>query len=442
MGMAASQARYLALTARKNNTEYAGQQINQQRTTLSNTSATYNNEMLGLTVPTAPSVDSFTKITYSWQGLDGVKNTVNSITPKTDTTNGNNYYIDYSFPKTSAEAYTVKRDTTDGSSDETASIERTLVNTYTTKVSDGTTTTNWALTKTGDGTTQNPNKYTLIDPSNNGVYSAVKQTTGNDYDILDSNGTKIAGATLSATDLANSLNNPTPKTTYSLSEVTLNMMSDDNTTNQYTGADKTSKLATLRAQYATEHANDKPAIASPYKGNFLYYKDPKDATAAMQYFAVDDIAATSSWTSDTNNKSNADYDTENDNKTAPITTWRIGNNSTIANEPEKEVYIDRDSTGQMTSIKIGDHTYTLTTSTVQDEVAYNAATSAYEYQKAEYDQKINDIDAHISIVQSQDRTLEVKLKQLDTEQEALSTELDAVKKVIDKNIESSFKTFA
>ena len=39
MGMAASQARYLALVARKSNCEYEGQQINQARTVLSNQSA-------------------------------------------------------------------------------------------------------------------------------------------------------------------------------------------------------------------------------------------------------------------------------------------------------------------------------------------------------------------------------------------------------------------
>jgi hypothetical protein len=33
------------------------------------------------------------------------------------------------------------------------------------------------------------------------------------------------------------------------------------------------------------------------------------------------------------------------------------------------------------------------------------------------------------------------LKQLDTEENAISTEMDAVKKVISKNVESSFKTF-
>ena len=46
------------------------------------------------------------------------------------------------------------------------------------------------------------------------------------------------------------------------------------------------------------------------------------------------------------------------------------------------------------------------------------------------------------MLQQQDRTLELKLKQLDTEEKALNTELEAVKKVIQTNVESTFKTFA
>ena len=45
MGMAATQARYLGLTARKTNTEYEGQQINQARTALANQSANLWNRM-------------------------------------------------------------------------------------------------------------------------------------------------------------------------------------------------------------------------------------------------------------------------------------------------------------------------------------------------------------------------------------------------------------
>ena len=78
MGMAASQARFLGLTARKSNVEYEGQQINQQRTTLANQSANYYNDLLGMSVPTPPSVDSYTKTVYTFN--DGaLTNTITAL---------------------------------------------------------------------------------------------------------------------------------------------------------------------------------------------------------------------------------------------------------------------------------------------------------------------------------------------------------------------------
>ena len=72
MGMAASQARYLGLTARKTNVEYEGQQINQARTALGNQSASLWNQMLGLSIPTVPSITDYTTLTYSFS--DGINN--------------------------------------------------------------------------------------------------------------------------------------------------------------------------------------------------------------------------------------------------------------------------------------------------------------------------------------------------------------------------------
>lgn len=74
MGMAASQARYLALSARKTNVEYEGQQINQSRLLLANQTADLFNQMLGLTVPTAPSSTDFSKLQYSYS--DGINDSV------------------------------------------------------------------------------------------------------------------------------------------------------------------------------------------------------------------------------------------------------------------------------------------------------------------------------------------------------------------------------
>ncbi len=66
MGLAASQARYLALSARKTNIEYEGQQINQQRLVLSNQSADLFNQMLTMSVPVCPDSSNYSKLQYSW----------------------------------------------------------------------------------------------------------------------------------------------------------------------------------------------------------------------------------------------------------------------------------------------------------------------------------------------------------------------------------------
>ena len=90
MGMAASQARFLGLTARQNNVEYEGQQVNQQRTTLANQSANYYNQLLGMTVPTPPSTSDYTKTVYTFE--DGTLS--NSITSLIAQPNGE-YLVSY-----------------------------------------------------------------------------------------------------------------------------------------------------------------------------------------------------------------------------------------------------------------------------------------------------------------------------------------------------------
>ncbi len=90
MGMSASQARFLCLTARKSNVEFEGQQINQQRTSLSNESGSYYSELCNMVVPTPPSIDDFTKVTYTFD--DGaLTNTITSMIAK----GGNEYSISY-----------------------------------------------------------------------------------------------------------------------------------------------------------------------------------------------------------------------------------------------------------------------------------------------------------------------------------------------------------
>ena len=109
--------------------------------------------------------------------------------------------------------------------------------------------------------------------------------------------------------------------------------------------------------------------------------------------------------------------------------------------------IEKDSSGRYINITFpgvdGEPatTYALTTTSVKDEDAYEDAMNQYEFDKQQYDQAIYEINAKIEIIQAQDKNLELRLKQLDTEQDAISTEIEAVQKVIEKNTESSFKTF-
>ena len=64
MGLAASQARFLGLTARKSNVEYQGQQINQQRVALSNEIMGLYTKYNDLEPPVPPAVQDYQKAKY------------------------------------------------------------------------------------------------------------------------------------------------------------------------------------------------------------------------------------------------------------------------------------------------------------------------------------------------------------------------------------------
>ena len=443
MGMAASQARYLSLTARKNNTEYAGQQINQQRTTLSNESANYNNQLLGLNVPTAPSVDSFTKITYSWETMDGTKSTINSIVPNTDvnTNQKYNYVIDYSYSQVS-----VKADNQNNAGK--LNVDEIAIDTPVVYTAGALTLTNGSYAVTNTGVTPNTNgisnyMYTspaTATPANQAyvgmqtgatpaTYSFYAATAvGNGYTYDSTSAPLLANQAITAT---------TQALTYKMGGKNLEAL--DNTV----GSIDANKIKTLSDQYAIAHKDDNNGAAGATNNGsagqrWFSYTNTNENTGSktIYYYAENDLSK------DIWSDNDKDGIKKESGDSAIINRWTIGNETESKQEDNVPVYIARSSTGQMTELTIGESTYTLTTNTVQDSDAYNNATNKYEYEKAKYDKSIDDIDAKIAIVQQQDRSLEIKLKQLDTEQEAIQTEMDSVKKVIDKNIESGFKTFA
>ena len=104
MGMAASQARYLALVARKSNCEYEGQQINQSRLVLSNQSSELFNQMLGMNVPKAPSKSDFTYTTYTFTDGDN-EYTMKKWNHLADASDGYNYVVTYSYNVTQSTGF-------------------------------------------------------------------------------------------------------------------------------------------------------------------------------------------------------------------------------------------------------------------------------------------------------------------------------------------------
>lgn len=328
MGLAASQARYLEITARKTNVEYEGQQINQQRMALANQSAGLFQQLMGLTVPTPPSTTDYTTTQYTFSDGDH-DYTITDI----QNLNGNPNYnktVTYYFNES---VYT--------------GVEKTRTD--------------------------------LGVKLNTGVYWLTNGTTGAEQQQLTVCGTQ--GSITDQNDLT-----------------ALTQIDEDNAASANLLAD----------------------IAAQRYQNIWKYKSNDGTT---YYYSSLDFTNTTGYACNTYGSYAAYLDTKQYNtENANVTSSNSGRYSTIKLASESA-------------------TFDLTASTTTDENAYNNAMNEYNYQQTLYQQQVNNINAKTSIIEQEDKTLELQLKQLDTEQEALQTEMDSVKKVIDKNIEQTFKTF-
>lgn len=341
MGMAASQARYLELTARKTNVEYEGQQINQQRTSLANESAGLFSRLLSLNVPTAPSSSDYTSTQYSFS--DGTNNcTISEIKTKTGDPN-NNATVTYYYNSTQ---YT--------------GIAKTRTD----------------LGVTGSGTTDDP------------------------YWLTDGTGTK-------KTKLSQCATSSTSDTDYETDKKALLQICKDN-------AD-----STLRD--TLDYDPDNQTISDDLTGAYKY--TASDGTT--YYYSSTDL----------------DKAEQKGGATALSAYYAADLDKKVYTTAD--AYLTKEDSGRYSEIKLdGTSTsFDVSTATTTNETAYNDAMNEYSYQKDLYDKQVADINAKTEVIQQEDRTLELKLRQLDTEQEALQTEMESVKKVIDKNIESTFKTF-
>ena len=344
--MAASQARFLGLTARKTNVEFEGQQINQQRTTLANQSANYYNQLLGMTVPTPPSTSDFTKTVYTFE--DGnLSNSITSLIAKED----GNYIVSYN---------------------------QTWVNNFT--------------------------------PVAAGSGIVFKDSTAGTY--------HVGGVDLRKLGEAVTLDSDAHKNDPYLSRFTTQAELD--------------KVAAEEKEYVTL-LNEK--YGEPDEGWAVrYVENVTDGTWGPVFYNQDVLESDSTI-----------YDKDGASQ-SNIPTYKMGSAKEVEEVKGVPARIEKDATGRFVSITLNpaeanEVTYALTTNTITDEAAYDDAMNQYEFDKYQYDQAITEINAKIEIVQAQDKNLELRLKQLDTEQDAITQEMDAVQKVIEKNVESTFKTF-
>ncbi len=354
MGMAASQARFLGLTARKTNVEYQGQQVNQQRASLANESAGLYNQMVNLKLPLPPSAVNFYSSRYTFESA-ALDNSFSIV----------NFDRDYN--------------STDGNYLVTMQYK--------------------AIEREGFTSTVIPSKT-----------SATAMTVGND---------EYVGATTTAdNDL----------------RAVIKLMNPNgigNSGNPITEAEYTAEAAKFTKFTAAKDASSKTAYYALTAD--LGKTDPPPTL----YYAKDHSVTKTA-------KAWADLSTNDSTNSSRFTSINLKRFDTT--DPEAMAAIAKAlgvkfdaTTGQ---IEDGSKkTFDLEVKKAEDNDGYEEATKEYEYQKMLYDRSIQDINAKTESIQQQDKNLELKLRQLDTEQKAIQTEMEAVQKVIQKNVETTFKTF-
>ena len=393
MGMAASQARFLGLTARKTNVEFEGQQINQQRTTLSNQSANYYNQLLGMAVPVPPSVDDYTKTVYTFE--DGaLSNSISSMIAQA----GGLYLISYTsswtddFAAVSAGQSIVTKNSNPDLNKTNNAINGVVYGVGAKE-----------LRRMGDA-------FKLD------VYKDDKKTGTSVY--------MKNGKYYSDAECKTAIKD-VDKSSYKLNE---------NYNDEYLKSlslDQLEKLQEEEQQYIS----------------ILNKQYAPDGNEAWMVRYVQNTS-TGTWSPFFNKKSVLDKAIYSDNGSSQsnIPAYTIGSAQKTEEVKGVQARMEQDASGRIISVTLNpgnadEVTYAVTTNTTTDQAKYNDAMNQYEYDKYQYDQSIQEINAKIEIIQSEDKNLELRLKQLDTEQDAISTEMDAVQKVIEKNTESTFKTF-
>ena len=508
MGMSASQARYLSLVAQQSNLEYQGQQINQERSVLSQQVSDLYNSLLAMEVPTPPSTQEYTKVVYQGSigatnysfdashvkpGSDGtysvtlgtaeygqslqknkgyaiteggtekvVGKTLTPTTTTTSTKKNGAYEIDQNYvvgtERTGEGPFVRNLGTTKPESLENVYIDADIDNNVETELvpateentenytgkyyllDDGSgefdpntclpvsedvttteTTTETKLTQADvadlyiiekDGTLTKATINDLIGPDENGHY---KMQEGKEYFLKQAGGEETKY-------LPNVTGEENPyliagKTAYTLDQALA--LGEINST-QYNGYINAINNANLKSANGNQYTPD---------DFYLYIDDNHEVHFALKSDVQDGNGAAATYDYIPNGQFTKDVVHDNCKLTFDPSSGRI-------------VSIEIPSTYNPDGTVASYTTMDLKAATETDELAYEEAMAQYEYKQYLYDREQQEINAKTEKIQAMDRNLELKLQRLDTQRTQITTEIEALEKVLNDNIESSYKTFS
>ena len=451
MGMAASQARYLSLSARKTNVEFEGQQINQARTALSNQSANLWNQQLAMSVPTCPNITDYTKVQYSFN--DGYNTYVISNLQSVDVMDKEtgiryNKQVTYYYNQDIFKGVQYKN-----SNPQVQWIAEDYYYTNNAAGTEGSVKkdgTKWKIMydgaeividpdhpelggKVNEITDENDERYihylkannlTSLDTEHGEKLYEFKYTDPTDPDktitvyqrssIIDK---KEDGEYFVTQDIDN---NPH----YMIGNSSAKLY-DPSDPEQEAGLDQ------IRHDFPKEKiaGADDTQIWVFTKNGQVYYATKEELGEC--------IASGNAKTDQFQISSGIDYQTA-------LNQYYTGTISERVENTEYAIMDDASGSGRYANIKLQSmsEAFEVKSEEVSNEEAYNDAMNQYNYNVTCYEKALADINAKTSIIHEQDRQLELRLKQLDTEQNALKNEMDAVKSIIKDNVDKTFKTFS
>lgn len=493
MGMSATQARYLSLVAQQSNLEYQGQQINQERAILSQQVSDLYNSLLAMTVPTPPSTQDYTTIEYSGKiGATSYSFDASTIKPGNNggyivTVNQDSY--GHSLQKNASIA------TVDNNSNGTMKVE-TVSNTVsketivgTGKYSEAESSNTW-MVPTVLAETDDPTKFYVFDGGNYRKGTQEDKNNNAPFFKMHQSGSKPADNAIPVKEITET-QDPGDKRRVTSEELSKLWVLDTKTdslrkatTDDVDGESEPYTLRTgvkyykessvgtqeLPVQGAVEglaineHAlfeltdaditeDQRKAYEAAIRNSGLTKPNGESYQPSDFYVFFSDGSANfvlKSDISDGNNNATTYAYTSNGSYSKPttyndcqlvfdpssgrITEISFPNYATTTDENGNEVY-DYTKIESYTTMAVK-------ANTVTDEIAYQEAFAKYEYAQYEYDKAQQEINAKTEIIQQQDRNLELKLQRLDTQRTQITTEIEALEKVLNDNIESSYKTFS